>query len=154
MSGEQPPRLDEPPASGDQGGDPNTRPGYTADLWGNPVELPRERNNRKGKNGTVYIGGLVLQQERLFSPEEMQIPLPDAPINKTPDFSADTAAPGTLFYTPDPAPPHTQDELFAAPPEPAPDTPTLPPASDTQEADEPLRLPVDPDVGYLPGSQE
>lgn len=146
MSGEQLPHPNEPPAASDQGVTPDLQPDQQTDLWGNPVELLRARRP-KGKNGIVYIGSTVLKQDRLFSPEELQIPLPDTPINRTPDFSADAADPGTLFYTPDPPSPHAQAALFAAPPF---DTHTLPPASDTQEPHERLQLPIDSDVGDLP----
>ncbi len=152
MSSEQPPRLNEPQPSGEQGGNLTLQPDQQTDLWGNPVELPRaSRNNRKTKNGIVRIGGLALQQDRLFSAEEMQVPFPAEPVNKAPDMLTDgDAGPGTLFYAPEPASPFGQGDLFAAPPVPSFDTQTLPPTSDVQEPRERLQLPIDPEVGDLP----
>ncbi|HLW03051.1 MAG TPA: DUF3560 domain-containing protein [Ktedonobacterales bacterium] len=149
MSSEQTPRFDDPRPNGEQGGSPNLQPDQQTDLWGNPVEAPRQRN-RKGKNDVVYVGKLAVQKMRLFSSAEMQIPFPAEPVNKSSDEPDDSIQPDTLFYTPDPASPYGQDELFTAPPEPTFDTQTLPPTTDAQEANESIRLPVDPDVGDLP----
>lgn len=149
MFNEQPPRFERPPGSGEQTGNPTIQPDHPTDLWGNPATLPRApRSNRR--NGIVRIGGLALQQERLFTPEEMQVPFPAEPVNKTPDVADEADEPGTLFYIPAPEPESTQATLFAAPPGPSFDTQTLPPASDVQEPRERLQLPVDPDVGELP----
>lgn len=88
---------------------------YTADLLGNPLEQthpPKQR--RRGKNGTVRLNGVPYAQQNLFHGEDLRVPFPNTPVNKTPDCIGMTAASGTLFSPPDEAPHSTQTTFVTA----------------------------------------
>ena len=51
---------------------------YAADIWGVEQKQTRQSGRkRKGKNGTIIIGGNSFTQDALFQGEEIRIPFPD-----------------------------------------------------------------------------
>src|SRR5213080_786099 len=87
----------------------NNPQNYQADLLGNQLEQkPQANKARRGKNGSVVIGGVSYAQQSFLQGEEARAPFPSTPVNKIPDRLGTTGEPGTLFATPPPEPPSTQ----------------------------------------------
>lgn len=110
---------------------------YSSDIWGvEQKQTRRSGGKRRGKYGTIVVGGTTFAQDALFQGEEVRIPFLAAPINTVPDRLGFTRDPGTLFTLPETPPVETQTELFT---------------THQDSEDQPrTTLPVDPQVGKLP----